>query len=379
MQTSRIDARFVLRVISVAAMLVGALPIVLAQGESVWSGWFYRITGLLLITATCTSFWFLTRAAGKHVHPVLASALVGVQLVTGLVVAVELLFVIVFELPLVMTRRRAGLWFALLCAVVLAVYVAYLPLEAPDYHRLLADPATRAQLIDMSSTLVFLTFAFSAGLLLASEGELRAELTATQHQLSENARLQERQELSRELHDSLGHHLTALRTQLDLALRHSDQAQNEWLANALVSVKRSLAELRCVVDARRPQDRLALHEQLHNLVGSIVKPTVVIVLADAFPALSGTVEMTLFRIAQESLTNAIKHADATTLNINLDHDKATVRLRIADNGRGCESPKWGMGLTGMRERAELCGGQLTICSNPGQGFTVLASIPLGGR
>lgn len=377
MRRVRFDARTLLRVISVAAMLVSALPVVLAPGESVWSGWSYRVLGLLLVTVACGSFWTLTRCAGKHLHPALTALLVGVQLIVGLVVAFELSFVIVFELPLVMARRRAGIWFALLCAVLVAVYVAYLPLDAPNYHRLLADPATRAQIIDMCSTLLFLGFAFSAGLLLASEGELRAELAAAQDQLSENARLQERQALSRELHDSLGHHLTALHTQLELALRHSDHALNAWLADALKTVKRSLAELRCVVEARRVQDRLPLGDRMHNLVGSIVNPKVVIALPDPLPTLSSLTEMTLFRIAQESLTNAIKHADATVLNISLEYNEDTVQLKIADNGRGCGVPEWGMGLTGMRERIELCGGRLSIRSDPGHGFTVLASIPLG--
>ena len=92
-------------------------------------------------------------------------------------------------------------------------------------------------------------------------------------------------------------------------------------------------------------------------------------------------ETALYRIAQEALTNAIKHGHATRIVIEVHEDPQTVYLRVRDNGKGYdpELPTSGFGLLGMRERAELFNGELGIDSAPGSGTTVTVRLPISRR
>jgi len=100
-------------------------------------------------------------------------------------------------------------------------------------------------------------------------------------------------------------------------------------------------------------------------------------------SLSEHVNLTVYRLVQESLTNSFKHAAASRIDIVLTrtHDTNEVVLNIADNGAGADlqEKKSGMGLSGMRERVEMLGGLLTIETAPERGFTVEARIPAEGR
>ena len=104
-----------------------------------------------------------------------------------------------------------------------------------------------------------------------------------------------------------------------------------------------------------------------------------------FPRLQPEVELALFRISQEALMNTAKHANAKTVRITLGHDSGKVRFTVVDDGNGFTPPSdshpqaSGWGMTIMRERAELVGGNFTIESLPGQGTTVTVEIPLEGK
>jgi two-component system sensor histidine kinase UhpB len=97
-----------------------------------------------------------------------------------------------------------------------------------------------------------------------------------------------------------------------------------------------------------------------------------------FPAIY---ETTLFRIAQECLTNTARHAHASGATITLTYDQNSITLKIADDGCGFDPsrPSTGLGILGMRERANLLGGTLTIHSSPGKGTTVQAMLPMASN
>jgi signal transduction histidine kinase len=133
------------------------------------------------------------------------------------------------------------------------------------------------------------------------------------------------------------------------------------------------------------------------LVAYLAKSTplaIVLHVAEALPPLSPGVETALYRIAQEALANVIRHAQATQVIIRVETAEGSVHLRVEDNGRGFEPTplpwpapdtaeqatpdKGGIGLWSMRERAEEVGGTLVLRSTPGEGTTVLVTVPVLG-
>ena len=94
------------------------------------------------------------------------------------------------------------------------------------------------------------------------------------------------------------------------------------------------------------------------------------------PALSDEVELVIYRVAQEALTNALRHADATEAAVSLSHGAGRVILTVTDNGRGLPQHRSGGGLLGMHERAMLIGAELEVASDAGHGTEVRLTVPL---
>jgi signal transduction histidine kinase len=213
--------------------------------------------------------------------------------------------------------------------------------------------------------------------------ESNRKLTEHAAQVEELATAKERNRLAREIHDSIGHYLTAVHMQIEAAraiLRSNPELAEESLVKAQTLTKEGLAQVRLSVSALRanPIQTRPLHEAIELLVEEhrasgldlgyqvqgVIRPV------------SAEVEITLYRIAQEALTNVRKHAQATHADLVLDYlDPQHVHLKINDNGRGSAAPSGGFGLVGIQERLRLLGGTLNIDPGLGQGFTLLAEIP----
>jgi two-component system sensor histidine kinase UhpB len=103
-------------------------------------------------------------------------------------------------------------------------------------------------------------------------------------------------------------------------------------------------------------------------------------LQGGMPPLSPDVELVIYRVAQESLTNVLRHAEASTATVSLEADAGGVRLSVADDGKGMpvDLPAGTAGLSGMRERALLVGGRLAIEPNPGGGTRITLRVPPDG-
>lgn len=196
----------------------------------------------------------------------------------------------------------------------------------------------------------------------------------------------ERAAISRELHDELGQMLTALRMDTvwlenRLRLEHPEAAQRAAVMGR--HIDKTIDDVRSLSFQLRPGilDDLGLFEALESLVRYFEKRSNMsfVFEHDADCALDGTESTTLYRIVQEGLTNAVRHSEASQVDIRLFTENGRLCLELTDNGRGFSSnarQSSGFGISGMQERAGLIGGELRIVSENGCGTSIFCSIPL---
>ncbi|MEM9163634.1 MAG: sensor histidine kinase, partial [Cyanobacteria bacterium P01_F01_bin.4] len=239
-------------------------------------------------------------------------------------------------------------------------------------------------------TLVFVLLLVNA---LLTERQSQEELRRANGQLRKSSReierlamAQERSRIAREIHDSLGHSLTALNIQLEGALKlaQRDPVRSQtFLAEAkrlgsvaLQDVRQSVAALR--VDALQGQ---SLAVAINTLLENVQQATSLnlsrdIQLPDS--ELPNPIRVALYRILQEGLTNVVKHANATEVKVQIATHAQTLVLTLEDNGRGFDPShtSTGYGLQGIRERTEAAGGTFNLTSQPGQGSRLSVSLPI---
>jgi signal transduction histidine kinase len=224
----------------------------------------------------------------------------------------------------------------------------------------------------------------------ASEREARASLAEANRLLRENAAqveelavTRERNRLAREIHDSLGHYLTVVNVQIGAAqaifpqdsqraLDHLSKAQT-LTQEGLTEVRRSVAALRASPTESRP-----LPEALAKLVvqWQATGMTAQLSVAGAIRQLSPQADLTLYRAAQEALTNVSKHAQATQVDLRLDYNNAdSVLLQVEDDGCGGDGSESGFGLLGVRERAQQLGGEVRTHTERNKGFKLEVELP----
>lgn len=254
------------------------------------------------------------------------------------------------------------------------------------------------------SLVILLTLAFIVSITLQSRQEranrLRVEkllyelevshrqLQVYAEQVAELATIEERNRLARDIHDSLGHYMTVINVQLEKAIAFRERNPSEadqavhtakrLAGDALQEVRRSVSFLRAM------QEPFALIPSLRRLINTMHSSHLSIAFEvegceDGFSTQS---LMTLYRAAQEGLTNIQKHAQASQVTVRLQLDKEEASLSICDNGRGFDPaaplPKDGTahyGLAGVRERLELIQGTLKMGSAPGAGTQLLITVP----
>jgi signal transduction histidine kinase len=223
--------------------------------------------------------------------------------------------------------------------------------------------------------------------------EVRARLRRAEHDRDREAERrveQERLRIAREMHDVLAHTIAAINVQAGLAGDVIDEAPDRARAS-LRDIRRqsrdAIAELRGTVGVlreggtaapREPAPGLAeLDRLVEKAAGAGVRVEVAV--AGAARPLPGTVDLAAYRIAQESLTNVVRHAHASAATVTVRYDHEAVELEVQDNGggntNGANDTPGGHGLTGMRERAAALGGTLRVGAAPGGGFLVQATLP----
>jgi two-component system sensor histidine kinase UhpB len=197
----------------------------------------------------------------------------------------------------------------------------------------------------------------------------------------------ERLRIARSLHDEVGQVLTGVLLQLD-SLQGSDAATRATdIEETKQSVRQALEEVRRISRELRPEmlEHLGLVSALTELSRKFADQSGIDVdrrFADDLPPLSDEAEIAVYRVAQESLTNVARHADAKRVEVTLQPGPDSVVLRVADDGRGLPetmSTNGHNGLRGMRERAILVGGALAIKRSPDGGVEIRFEVPAGGR
>jgi signal transduction histidine kinase len=216
---------------------------------------------------------------------------------------------------------------------------------------------------------------------------LAARSEALQRQ-AEQAAAAERARIARELHDIVGHHLSVVVLQAAGA-RASGKPAGAALEKIENSARQALDETSRLLNVLRdPDEEAGLAPQpgigeLDVLAASVRAAglPVNLVIDGDLTALPATVDVSVYRIVQEALTNVLKHAGPARAEVTIGYEQDTVTIEVTDNGTGQPgngSPGGGHGLSGMRERAAVFGGELAAGPRPGGGFAVLARLPLGG-
>jgi signal transduction histidine kinase len=259
------------------------------------------------------------------------------------------------------------------------------------------EPTTRLFFFEMSITVIqifsFLVIGYFINTLMtqlhAQQSSLEQANTQLVHYASALEHLtisRERNRMARELHDTLAHTLSGLTVQLETVKAYwnvDSSAAQKMLDKSLEATRSGLQETRRALKSLRatPLDDLGLSLALRRMVESAAQRgnlAVAFSAPEPLPSLSPDVEQCIYRVAQEAVANVVYHANAKNLKVQLSQTGQDILLQVCDDGLGFKvwpDPQADhFGLSGMRERAQLVGGQLTIDSRPGQGTTVQLSI-----
>jgi len=235
---------------------------------------------------------------------------------------------------------------------------------------------------DLIGGVVVILLSCAVGFAVRYAGELRVEEVAGLRSL-------EREELARELHDTVAHHVSAIAVRAQ-AGRVVGARRPEAALDALSVIEeeaaRALDEMRSMVGALRTDGHAELRPQqgvrdLHRLEqrGGASGPCVVVTVAGEVDDLRNPVDTACYRVAQEAVTNALRHArQAAEVWVRVEGDDDRVRVTVVDDGRGAgagPAPMPGFGLIGMAERVKLLGGTFAAGPDAGGGWTVDATFP----
>lgn len=202
-----------------------------------------------------------------------------------------------------------------------------------------------------------------------------AELVATREQLAQSSRTEERLRIARDLHDTLGHHLTALSIQLDVASRRTTEEATQHIREAHAIARLLLSDVRAVVGELRSGGEVDVASLVRPLCRDYGDLKLHLTSTDGMRALPFAQAETILHCAQEGITNALKHANAKNLWIKLEQSDSGIALHIRDDGHGTHTIDMGHGLIGMRERFTAHGGRVEFASQARDGFTVNAFLP----
>ena len=322
------------------------------------------------------------RAAAPH----RLSTLYSVLLTGGPVLIALLLDSIAFHLltaallGALLPVRRGLAWLA-------AHYVAGVALDAvliAANHPQFSDGAAAGLLRYLMLERLLLVPAFALALVVRQERSTRlalaaahGELLATQSLLGDTVRASERTRIARDLHDAIGHHLTALNLHLDIATRQSAGAATPALQTSRELARDLLAEVRVIVSAERDERQIDVRAALEALCSGIPAPAIRLAIDGELQITSPSAAHTLYCCVQEAITNAVRHAGASRITIDICRRDGVIVASVADDGRGQRGSSEGNGLAGMRERLAQHGGSMTT-GGAGRGFRIDLRLPASG-
>jgi signal transduction histidine kinase len=326
------------------------------------------------------SYWLVTRDLGKRYHwllqlPMLAvlnAAAIGIGYFSHSGLSGILLLVIAGVLPWLLPFWAGVAWLILQNFSLVPVFIYRV--EGFDWFD---------ALLQSGLYIGFSGFTFVTSLVARQQADsreeqrrLNSELRATRTLLTESSRIGERMRISRELHDLVGHHLTALSLNLEVASHLVAGNAQEHVRQAQSVAKLLLSDVREVVSQLREDDAIDLTEALKTLVEGVPGLAIHLQLPPRFAVDDPRRAQVLLRCAQEIITNALRHANARNLWLSFERDGAELAIHARDDGRGSDELQQGNGLTGMRERLAQIGGRLNITTARNSGFALDAWLPL---
>lgn len=329
------------------------------------------------------AFWSLTTRPRGRVEVKTLVVLVG-QLVIAIVIYSDLLVILAAQLPLALPRKAARTWLV----IQLLACVVFCATLWGDAGFVVASGLERAAypVAFALTVLLLLTWqglAYAIGWLAMTEGVARRtaesvtrELLATRPMLASAARSAERLRIARELHDTVGHHLTGLTVQLEIATNGSGALVADSIQRAQQVSRLLLADVREVVHEMRSENSNDLLAALRDMTRMLTSPQVTARLPEALNLADPVRSHTLLRVAQEGVTNAIRHAAATRIELSLSEADGRLVLSVADDGRTPLKDQRGSGLRGVAERVEALNGTVTVGRSAWGGWELRAEIPI---
>ena len=329
-------------------------------------------------------YWLLTRNLASRRH--WSMKLAGLLVLTVAAIAISwfsvsglgalLLAVAAMVLPWLLPLPFAIGWMVLQYAAIIPVYAMF-----PNFT--LGMSVMQAGLYLGYSVIVFIASEVAHQQVNAHEDlrQLNSELRATRALLAESSRMSERMRIARELHDLVGHHLTALSLNLEVAGHLVvNQAAFEHVTRARTTAKQLLADVREVVSELRDDEGIHLTDALRDLTEGVPGLAVHLELPPRFAVSDSRRAQVLLRCTQEIITNAVRHARARNLWVHIEEGAGDqLVLRAHDDGRGAVAFEPGNGLNGMRERLAEVGGKLAVNTGRDRGFALEASLPMENR
>lgn len=331
-------------------------------------------------------YWYLTRDLGDRHRTRFRRAMQIALLVVLNAMAVAigwfsqsgisalLLAVVAVVLPWLLPLRVGIAWMVLQNFSLVPVFAS---IREPVFS--LGDAFLQSSLYLGFSVLAFVTAVVTKQQVDAREEQrrLNAELRATRTLLAESSRLAERMRISRELHDLVGHHLTALSLNLEVASHLVNGQAQEHVLKAQSVAKLLLSDVREVVSQLREGDSIDLTAALENLIEGVPGLAIHLELPPRFSVDDPKRAQILLRCAQEIITNTVRHAGAHNLWLRFERNSnRQMSIHARDDGHGAPHFRQGNGLSGMRERLAQFGGRLDIVTGNGEGFVLDASLPL---
>lgn len=217
--------------------------------------------------------------------------------------------------------------------------------------------------------------------------QVNLKLTRQALAMEEIATMEERNRIARELHDTLAHTLSGLAVQLEAikTVTPEDAEAQPMIRKALENTRTGLNETRGVLKNLRaaPIQELGFEQAMYQLVETMQPvggPVIELFISRSIPMLTKELEHTIYRITQESIKNALQHAEAENITVGIDLVDHSLRVMVSDDGVGFNphqrTSQRGYGLFGIMERAEMVGGTLDVRSNENDGTTISFEVEL---
>jgi signal transduction histidine kinase len=323
-------------------------------------------------------FWATT--SSMQLRSTLTYTLMGVETVIALYLAwlqpgSSITFLLVFvawQIALLFPARQALIWIVLQSIA----------------HIVINERFNATGLMDLTQYVVYYSFkTFTCVIVILAKQEAEAridqavingQLEATRELLAENSRSLERLRISRELHDAVGHRLTALYLHLEVARNaHNAEQIHDHVKKAQRVSQELLTDVRDVVHTLRHSSRIDLNGALSALSADLPGLKVHLTAPEHLALEDSNKAEVLIRCVQEIITNTLKHAGATELWITLDIVNKDIRMVAYDNGRRAHPIRdSGLGLIGMKERFVEYGGLVEVGIEEGSSFSIRALLPL---